>query len=64
MNESLTFQEYYPVNKLRNIAQSEAPSEYIILIDVDNVPNKHLERSINYHINSGFFDSEKVGYLN
>ena len=43
---SSTFQKYYPVNKLRNIAMANANCRYIFMVDVDFVPSANLYENL------------------
>ena len=49
-----------PINKLRNIAQDNCVTEYILMLDVDFAPDRHLETRVNQYIAQGFFSSFKV----
>ena len=52
-----------PINKLRNIAQDNSNAEFVLLIDVDFIPNKQLEHEISALITQNFFESIEVSLI-
>ena len=56
MNIDMMSQDYYPINKLRNIALNSSFTDYILTIDADFIPSKHLEAAVQSQIRAGFFD--------
>ena len=46
----LIFQQYYPINYLRNVALEQANTDYVFLADIDFLPMvdlyDHLKKSI------------------
>ena len=53
-------QKYFPVNKLRNIAKDHCPTTHLLMVDVDFMPNRDLETSVNQLIENKFFEAPEV----
>ena len=63
LHNSLYFQKYFPVNKMRNFVKNLVQTKYSFYVDVDFVPSLTLEKEFRKVINSGFFNYKKVGTL-
>jgi len=50
----------YPSNLLRNVARRASTSEFVIVIDVDMVPNEHLRQDFNlFAVQHGLFNKQQ-----
>jgi len=53
-------QTFYPVNYLRNTAITQAPTDFLFIIDVDFVPMPHTYQILHTYIGSGIPKKNEV----
>ena len=56
----IPFQEYYPVNFLRNVAFNNTFTKYVYLSDVDFVPSMGLHENFKDRIDEGLLENKTV----
>ena len=60
LNYQYLFQEFYPVNRLRNVALRNTQAKYVFMIDADFLPNSDLYDNILDMEKNGILHTKKV----
>ena len=63
VNIKISFQKFFPVNKLRNLAKMLVQTPLVFVVDVDFVPSSHLQKHVDTLVRDGFFqENNTVGF--